>query len=117
MVQTPNNGLRTLIQELKLAAAKEQAPIWKRIAQDLERPTRERRAVNLSRINRFTKENETVIVPGKVLSVGELDHKVTIAAFRFSKVAKDKINKAGAALTIKELLQKHPPAKDLKIIG
>ena len=71
------------------------ANIWKRIAEDLERSTRQRRIINLYKINKYTKENETVIVPGKVLSVGELDHNVVIAAFSFSNTALEKINKKG----------------------
>ncbi|MBU0979562.1 MAG: 50S ribosomal protein L18e [Nanoarchaeota archaeon] len=116
-MSTTNPQLRSLIEELKKAAAMQQAPIWKRIAQDLDRPSRQRRAVNISRINTYSKDEDTVVVPGKVLSVGELDHKVTIAAFSFSGSAKDKINKVGAALSIKELMMKHPKGEKVKIIG
>jgi large subunit ribosomal protein L18e len=115
---TPTNPqLQKLIEELKTAAAKEEAPIWKRVAVDLERPSRERRAVNLSRINRTTKANETVVVPGKVLSMGELDHSVTVAAAQFSGQARDKISKKGSAITITELMQKQPKGTNIRIIG
>ena len=52
-----NVHLQTLICELKKCSIVNSADIWKRIATDLEKPTRSRRIVNLSRISRFTKEN------------------------------------------------------------
>jgi len=65
-----NMQMAELIKELKRIAAIEDAAIWKRVAEELERPTRSRRVVNLSRINRFCNNDETIIVPGKVLSSG-----------------------------------------------
>ena len=92
------------------------AAIWKRLADDLSKSTRERRAVNLNRITRHTKANEIVVVPGKVLGTGELAHSLTIAAFAFSETAKKQIEAAkGKAITIQELLKQKP--KDIKIIG
>ncbi|MFH1408991.1 MAG: 50S ribosomal protein L18e [Nanoarchaeota archaeon] len=117
MTKTTNAGLQNLIHTLKAASAKEEAPLWKRIALDLEKPSRIRRVVNISRINQYTQENDTVIVPGKVLSVGELDHKVIVAAYQFSGNAMEKINKVGAAITIKELMKKHPKGEKVKLIG
>ncbi len=91
---------------------------WNRIASDLEKPTRQRRAVNLSKINRFTKENEIIVVPGKVLSSGELNHKLTIAAWQFSQKALEKINKKNAkAMTIQELMKTNIKEKRVRIIG
>ena len=113
-----NPLLRDLIGELKKRGNEQEVNLWKRIALDLERPTRQRRAVNLSRINRHTKENEVVVVPGKVLSVGEIDHKINVAAFNFSALAKEKILKAhGKALSIDELMKLNPKGKGIKIIG
>ena len=113
-----NEELQTLIVELRKAASAGKVPLWKRIAADLSKPTRQRRAVNLSRIDRYTKENDVVIVPGKVLSSGDLTHKVQVAAFTFSQQAKEKIAKAqGSAVSITDLLQKNPEGKKVKIIG
>ena len=96
----------------------ENVKVWKRIASDLEKPTRRRATVNLYKINQNTKDEETVIVPGKVLSVGELDHKVNVAAFNFSTEARNKIvNAKGKVLTIYELLKLNPKGKGVRIIG
>lgn len=112
-----NKHLQLLVQELKKESASQKTNLWKRIAKDLLKPTRKRRVVNVSRINNYTKENETIIVPGKVLGSGELNHRVIVAALAFSKKAKNQIEKKGECLTIKELLKKNPKGKDVRIIG
>jgi large subunit ribosomal protein L18e len=112
-----NPLLQGLIQELKKKSIEHGVNIWKRIAGDLERPSRKRRIINLYKINKYTKENETVIVPGKVLSVGDLDHPVTVAAFSFSGAAVDKINKKGKAMSINDLIKESPKGKRIKIMG
>ncbi|MBW2966190.1 50S ribosomal protein L18e [Candidatus Woesearchaeota archaeon] len=111
-----NQILSGLIQELRKKSIEHGVNIWKRIASDLEKPTRKRRIVNLYKINKFTKENETVIVPGKVLAVGDLDHAVTVAAFNFSGAALDKINKVGKAISINELIKESPKGKRIRIL-
>ncbi len=109
--------LRKLISELRRLSLKQKAPFWKVVAKEIERPTRKRREVKIGRIERHTKENETIIVPGKVLSDGELTHKVTVAALKFSEEAKNKINASGKAITIQELAKTNPKAQKVRIIG
>ena len=116
--KTTNPELRSLILALRKKGKEVKKDLWKKIAEDLEKSRRQRRIVNLSRINRYSKENETVIVPGKVLASGELDHKLTIAAFAFSKQAIDKIKKSGGSvLSINEIIDELPDSKNIKIIG
>ena len=91
---TMNPHLGKLIQELKTEAIQKKQNLWKRVASDLEKPTRQRRVVNISRIQRYAKDNETIIVPGKVLSSGEISKKVNVTALSFSDKAKQKIIKA-----------------------
>lgn len=113
-----NPHLSKLIAELKKKSIEESSPLWKRLAVDLERPTRNRRAVNLSRINRFSSENETVVVPGKVLGSGVIGHKVTIAAFAFSDGAIEKLRKQNCSvMSISDLISKRPKTSDIRIIG
>lgn len=109
-----NPILNKLIQDLKTLSNKNKAPIWKRVASDLSKPTRQRRSINIARINKYSKANDTILVPGKVLSSGEMDHKVTVAAFDFSEEAKKKI---GNAISIQELMKKNPKGSKIKIIG
>jgi len=75
-------------------------------------------AVNLSRLNRHTKEGETVVVPGKVLGAGSIDHPLNVAAFAFSEKARSKILRArGKCLSILKIMEKNPKGIDVKIIG
>jgi len=119
MRKTGPTNLRTrkLISKLEKLYRKKKVKLWKRLMEEFLRPRRKRREVNIIRINKHTKENETVVVPGKVLSVGELDHKVVVAALEFSKNAMEKINKIGKAITIEELIEKNPEGKNIKLIG
>ena len=54
--------------------------------------------VNIWKINKYTKKGEVVIVPGKVLGDGTLDHPVKVAAKAFSESAKKKILEAGGKI-------------------
>lgn len=106
-----NKDLRILVSELK----KKKIPLFDRISKELDRPTRQRRVVNLSRIDNNIRKDEIAVVPGKVLGCGKLTKKITIAAWQFSKEARDKIKAAGGeAITLKEL-EKKKGAK--RIIG
>ena len=111
----PTNPLLvTLIRELKKASTKEDVGIWKRVANDLSKPSRQRREVNLSHLSKHTKAKEQIVVPGKVLGAGDLDHELTVAAWQFSEAAKKKVKHA---ISIEELLKKNPKGKDVRIIG
>ena len=113
-----NPQLRSLIQELKQKAYRDNINLWERIAVDLEKPTRQKRIVNLSRINRYTEKDDVVIVPGKVLSSGNIEHPLTIAAWRYSDGAIQKLQNIKArVLTISELLKENPQGEKIKIIG
>jgi len=56
----------------------------KRLLSLVDVPTRKRVEVNLYKINKHSKEGESIIVPGKVLSEGKLDHKISIIALDYS---------------------------------
>jgi large subunit ribosomal protein L18e len=113
-----NPELVKLIRFLKKKSREHKAKIWKAIAEKLAVSRRRRIAVNISRINRYTARNDVVVVPGKVLGAGELDHPVTIAAFAYSETAKQKIKRArGKCLTLPELVEKNPKGSNVKIIG
>ncbi len=112
-----NQLLRGLIREVYKTGRDNKAPVWVAVAELLERPTRRRVAVNLSKINRYAREGEMVIVPGKVLGAGFLEKKVTIAAFSFSAQALQKINAAGArAITLREAIKENPKGRNTRII-
>lgn len=116
-VKSQNPELLNVIRSLKKKAKENDADIWRDIATRLSSSKRRRVAVNLSRINRYTKEKEIVVVPGKVLGAGKLEHSLIIAAFNFSKQATMKISAAkGKSLTIPELLKSNPKGSNVKIM-
>ncbi|MHA1486895.1 MAG: 50S ribosomal protein L18e [Promethearchaeota archaeon] len=90
--------------------------IWKKVSKKLSGPRRDKVEANLYRINKKTKENDVIVVPGKVLGVGEIDHKLTIACLNCSKTARKKIETSGSKLlSIEELLEQYPEGKDVKV--
>jgi large subunit ribosomal protein L18e len=116
-VKSQNPEFLNLIRSLRKKAHENDAAIWRDVADRLSSSKRRRIAVNLSRLNRYTKEKETVVVPGKVLSAGKLEHPVIVAAFAFSKQAHAKISSArGKCLTITELLKVNPKGSNVRIM-
>jgi len=92
--------------------------VWRTVFKYLNRPNKRRIAINISRINKNTKENDIVVVPGKVLGCGDFDHKVaSIAAVSFSKSALQKIQEKNIkAESILDLYHRNPEGKNVKII-
>ncbi|MBI1969901.1 50S ribosomal protein L18e [Candidatus Woesearchaeota archaeon] len=117
-LQKTNVQLYGLISMLKQYGREQNVHLWRRIASDLEKPTRQRRIVNLWKIEKYARDGEIVLVPGKVLGTGEVQRKLQVAAYNFSESAKEKILKAnGQCLSIPELLQKNPKGQKVRIIG
>lgn len=113
-----NLVLRSLIEILHEYHKKYKANVWGAVAEELAKSSRRRKAVNISRINRYTQPGDWVVVPGKVLGAGELDHVVIVAALGFSRSAVEKIQRAGGkAISIFELLKQKPDGSNVKIIG
>lgn len=112
-----NPYLRQLIDSLKKKSRELNAPIWEDVAEKLEKPRRSRVEVNVADIERNTGKGETVVVPGIVMSAGELSKPVTVAAWRFTPAAEQKIKKSkGKCLTIEELVKEKPKGTDVKIL-
>ncbi len=113
-----NPHISDLISGLRKQSREKDIPIWRDIATRLLRPTRQYTEINLSRLNRYTKDKDLVLVPGKVLGAGEIDHTLTVAALGFSAGAKDKITAAGGScLTIEELMNRNPEGSKVRIMG
>jgi large subunit ribosomal protein L18e len=116
--KTTNPEIVQLIRFLKKQSREKNAGIWLDVAENLSKPSRQRVAVNLSKINRYTEKNATIIVPGKILASGTLDHAVTVAAFNASDKAKEKLAAAKAKyMSITELMEKNPQGSNVIIFG
>lgn len=90
---------------------------WLKVASILSGPRSKRVNLNLNELSEKAKKEKKILVPGKILSLGELDKKIKIVAFGFSKKAREKLLKSKSEiLTIREEIKKNPSAKDLKIL-
>jgi large subunit ribosomal protein L18e len=101
--------------ETILAAKKKKA--WLEVAGVLSGPRRNYMNINLQEINKQVKEGESIIIPGKVLSQGELNKKIKIVALGFSEAAKEKLKKSGSKISyMLEEIKSNPEAKGLKVL-
>lgn len=90
-------------------------PAWIEVASILTAPGRKSKSANLSQIEKL--EGEMIVVPGKVLSQGEITKKVKVVATKFSEKALQKLKDAGCeALTIKEAIKINKDGKGLTIL-
>lgn len=112
-----DKDINLLLTFLRKKAKENNAPIWRYIAELINRPKRRRVAVNISKINRYTKNGDWVVVPGKLLGAGQLNHKVNIAALKYSEKAYRKLRESGSTImSIRELVEKNPKGSGVKII-
>ena len=90
---------------------------WLEVAALLSSPRANMFNINLDKLNNEAKDGETVIITGKVLSQGDLNKKIKVVAFSFSKKAMEKILKAkGEVSDILEEIKKNPDAKNVRIL-
>jgi large subunit ribosomal protein L18e len=116
--KTTNPELIAVLKTLIRSANEEDAAIWDALADKLRKSKHTRVSVNISRINRYSTEDETVVVPGKVLGSGVLTHRVNVAAFSFSRQAREKVEGAGGkCLTIQALIDANPEGSGVKVVG
>jgi len=117
-VKATNPELIKLIRTLRKESRESEVEIWRYIADRLSHSRSSRVAVNVSRLNRYTKKGETVAVPGKLLGAGKIDHPINVAAFAFSDQARTKILRAkGKCLSILDLMKNNPKGTNVKVIG
>jgi len=112
-----NPRLLELIERLKRHSYENKAPIWKDTAIRLSKPRRSWAEVNISRISRYAKKDEVILVPGRLLGSGNIDKSVTVASFHSSETARRKITDSGGViLTIEELMNKNPKGSRVRIM-
>lgn len=116
MSSKTNPRLNDLIAELKSTSREADADVWQDIADRLEKPRRTHAEVNLGRIERYAREEETVVVPGKVLGSGALQKNVTVAAVDFSSSAETKIEQVGESVPLEHVLEENPDGSDVRVI-
>ena len=112
--QTQKKRNPEIVETIRAAKKKEK---WIKIARILSGPRRKMPSLNLTDINKDSKEGDTVVVPGKVLSQGEINKKIKVVALGFSEKAREKLMKSKSNPTdILEEIKKNPDAKGVKIL-
>ena len=107
-----------MAKDLKKASIKNDAPIWAKLAEYALKPSIARRDINLNRIARLTKENDTVVCPGKVLGTGNVSHKITLCSFSISNSAANKIiDNGGKLISFSDLIEQNPTGKGVVLLG
>ena len=91
--------------------------IWRRVSEILSKASRNRPEINLYRLNKLTKENDVVVVPGKVLGVGTLDHPITISSLMVSELAQTKLSESKSKyMSIEEMMKKYKKGSNVRIL-
>ena len=109
--------LTSLIAELKAVAREAESDVWLDVAARLEKPRRTHAEVNLGRIDRYARDDETVVVPGKVLGSGVVRAGYTVAAVDFSSSAAEKIRQAdGEAISLEPAIERNPDGTEVRVV-
>jgi len=102
---------------VKTIVAAKKKKNWKEVASMISCPRSKRKDFNLEEINEKVKAGEKIIVPGKILSQGDLDKKIKIIALGFSEKAKEKILKSKSEISnILEEIKSNPEMKGLRML-
>ncbi|MDY6773869.1 MAG: 50S ribosomal protein L18e [Candidatus Nanohaloarchaea archaeon] len=115
--QKTNPVLKEAVRKCEEAGRRNDASVWERTAEELKKPNREMREVNLSTIEREADEGDTVVVPGKVMGSGRLTEDITVGAFKFTNGALEAINEAGEAVYLEELVDENPEGEGVILLG
>ena len=91
---------------------------WRAVLRYIELSKRRQKTVNIYKLNRVAAPSDKVLVVGKLLGVGKLNHPLTVVAFDFSDSAYRKVSDAGGtAMYLSDFLKKGQDASGFKIIA
>ncbi len=91
---------------------------WTEIAKLLSSSTSKYSSINLKDIDKQTSPGDTVVIPGKVLGVGNLTKKLRICALGFSSSAREKAKSTSSELvSLAQEIKINQKAEGIKIIN
>ena len=104
-----------MIRETCLLAMKH--PAWRETAKMLSGSTKKQISLNLFQIDDKTKEGDTILILGKVLSKGELTKKIRISALGISAEAREKLKKTKTEfVNVIDEIKKNPKFEGVKLL-
>ncbi len=90
---------------------------WLALAKIVAGAARNYSSINLDEIDKQAATGDIIVIPGKVLGIGEITKKFKICALAFSESAKEKLKKEKIESGfIFEEIKKNPEAKGVKIL-
>jgi large subunit ribosomal protein L18e len=106
----------SILAETIIQAKKKEA--WNEVAEILSGSRRKRTNLNLNELNGAdVGEKDILVIPGKVLSEGNIEKKLKVVALSFSERAKEKLLKAGCKVSnILEEIKSNPTGKEIKVL-
>ncbi|MFA5764404.1 MAG: 50S ribosomal protein L18e [archaeon] len=109
---------RKLVASLEKTGRKTKLTLWKDVAARVNKPTRQNIVVNINKLDEMAKKNKgkILLVPGKVLSVGDLEEKATIVATTASEKAIAKISKKGKFIFLKDFVEEKTKISDIVMV-
>ena len=101
--------------ETMLACKKNEA--WLNVGQIISGSRKRMPIVNLDKIDKESKLGDVIVVPGKVLSQGDVTKKIKVVALDFSSNAKEKLAQSKSEMVkLIDEIKKNPEAKGIKIL-
>jgi len=103
-----NENLQTFLENVLVSGkGTKESGLRTKVYDIASRPRRRRVVVNLSKIEKCAKDNDSILVPGKVLGVGRIGKKISICAVEFSADALVKLKGAGCSIVgVEEILKR-----------
>ena len=107
-----------LIAKLEQTSRKTKKVIWKDLAKRIGKPTRNNVDINVEKLDMLAKKfkGKVLLVPGKVLSKGELSEKVKVVAISASEKAVEKINTNGEFVLLRDFVDDKVKVSELVIV-
>ena len=113
-----NPIIKETLEKLRKVSKEKNETFWSSVIKTLPCSNSRRPVVNVGKISQLTKENDLVLVPGKILGDGLIDHAVTVGALFMSKSAGKKITAAGGSvLSLIEFVEKYPDGSGVIVMG
>ena len=113
-----NQVVIRMASDLRKASVANDAPIWRKLAEYALKPSIARRDIYVNRISQLTKENDTVVFPGKVLGTGAISHKITLCSFSISNSAASKVlENGGKIISHTDLIKQNPTGNGVVLLG
>jgi len=113
------NSTRTRLGKALAKHAKETGKgLWKDASEAVLASRKNRPIVSIDVISKNSEEGAKVVVPGKVLASGSIDHKVTVAALSFSERARKKIiDSGGQCMNLSDFMESSKDVKWVLFLG